>query len=124
MPDRECLKPIDEMTCQDLRTEIGFQVGFKAGRILQKPHLNSIHAYLYGEFFCKPARLYTDASPSLRQYRNVLAHRIGFEYQPGDRGEYPSGLRYSRSNLIAILREIRETDDQRESLAYEPLEVE
>lgn len=123
IPDSET--PVAEYTVKQLRARIAYKAGMRRrpDSPLTMSTLNSVHAYLTGEFAVRPAVINTPKSPGREKLREEMAVLVYNEsdgqhmdeYVPStDEGGEINPRAFRRSELEGIFRQMITTDDQRE----------
>lgn len=101
-------KPLDEMNVFELRVQIAREVGlnrnYRSG--FGKRDLNSIYAFLTGEFYFDKRLYNTAASPPLSELRQTVAAEIGI-----DRDD---SRKFRRDELQQIATELLTRPDRRQ----------
>lgn len=104
-------KTEDERTNDELRRKIGLKTGYHiTGTALPKDCLNSVYAYLNGEFYIHPSRVYNTSETTLEDLRVAVA------IDGGAGPMYPreGGRAFNKSELQNIVYTMNETGDQRD----------
>jgi hypothetical protein len=112
-------QPVEEMTNAARRGRIAHIVGTKTywETPLDKRTLNSVHAYLTGEFYTPPAALNTPDSPDFEPRADIMAAVVAEsdiadpELWAGEGGPAPRGFR--SHELVALIEELNERGDNR-----------
>lgn len=116
---------------RQLRGRIGMKVGTNEGisrNPLKKPTLNSLYAYLTGEFFVSPQVMGTPLSPDRESIMRAVADEADIiTYDPvsptppkgvdpeDDDVDRPAGIRpFHKPELIDLCRALDKRDDKRE----------
>jgi hypothetical protein len=101
----------------DLRQEIALQVGRRTNpdTPLEKRVLNSVHAYLTGEFYYKPAVRDRPAENDHKSRDNVLVAVVfrGGIGEPGDKWSTDPPEYLTKKELKELLQTLREREDKR-----------
>lgn len=103
---------LDEFTVRRLSVAIARRAGYSppTNGYLEVGLLNSIHAYLTGEFAEKPKFVGKPQGKSLQDYRRDVAVAADLSGYPTAEGK---GRRFRRDELATILQAMLESGDQR-----------
>lgn len=98
-------------TMRDARLVIAYNVGLNTS--LHTPFglrdLNSIYAYLTGEWFFDKRDYWTTRSPSPWRIRKAIAFEVGIDYDPGPTRDRA----FKRDSLVKLAQEIDRRSDKR-----------
>jgi hypothetical protein len=118
-PD-DLAQPVEEMTNAARRGRIAHIVGCKTNweSPLDKRTLNSVHAYLTGEFYTPPGALNTPESPDFEPRADIMV-AVAAEADIADPESWavdgestmPKGFR--SHELVALIEELKERGDRR-----------
>lgn len=106
-------QPIHRLRMRDARVFIAREVGVNATprTPLDKHTLNSLYAYLTGEFIVTPEMVLHPKSPNIEDVRYEVAMEMGFRQFPDPAEELKT---FRLGELRAIAKWLRENPDQRE----------
>lgn len=119
-------KEVDDMTKREMQNALASKAGARpSSNQLSKWALNSLHAYLTGEFPCEPAELHARDAPNCPELRRDLWDVVFTDDtegddadaddededddSPSDRFEQP----FRKADLKHVMAAVRQTPDQR-----------
>lgn len=110
--------PVSDMTVPEIRLSIGRIAGLKTNPESRfgKKELNSIHAFLTGEWVYEPRHYGTPLSKDVNFVRMRVAMKAGIsEYlpHPDDPPDHDTHRPFRQSELVSLRDELKKSEDKR-----------